>query len=168
MFSHADLHAHSVCILTIIRLVSSTQEKFHDYADVVARVKIPTVLEPLLGITIACLPFFPPAIKKVTGRTDKDTHPQIRNALSSGVARMRLKRSMKSSTSQGSSDDPSPLTDLDLEAKGTQNHITGPTSGKDEYVFGEYCDQYAGARIPPQSSSIMVEHDFEVRSDEVK
>ena len=75
---------------------------------------------------------------------------------------------MKSSTLQSSSDDSSPLTDLDIEAKGTQNHITGPTSGKDECIFGGYCDQYARARIPPQSSSIMVEHDFEVRSDEVK
>ena len=168
MFSQADIHTHSVCIVSIFRLVSFTQEESHDYAYAVAMNIIPTMLEPLLGITIACLPFVPPVIKKLTGRMDEENHPQIRNVLSSSMARMRLKRSMKSSTLQNSCGDSSPLTDLDLEAKGNQKHITGPTSGKDEYMFGGYCDRYTGVRMTPQSSSIMVEHNFEVRSDEVK
>ena len=74
---------------------------------------------------------------------------------------MRLKRS-KSLTLQ-SSDDSSPFTDL--EAKGTRNHITG-RSDKYDYMFQGY-GQYAGVRILPQSSSMVVQ-DLEVRSDEVK
>ena len=137
---------HSVCVVTIIRLILSTQLRLNDYTYSIAKISIPTILEPLLGIIIACLPIFPPAIKKLTGRMER-THPQIRDVLSSSMARMRLKRS-KSSTLQ-SSDDSSPLTDL--EAKGTQNHITGPSN----YMFEGY-GQYAGVDCR------------EIHSDEVK
>ena len=74
---------------------------------------------------------------------------------------MRLKRS-KSVTLQ-SFDDSSPFTDL--EAKGTRNHITG-RSGKYDYMFQGY-GEYAGVRMPPQSSSMVVQ-DLEVRSDEIR
>ena len=77
------------------------------------------------------------------------------------MARLRMKRS-KSSAFQ-SLDDSSPLTDL--EAKGTQNHITG-SSGKLDGVF-EGHGNLAGVRMPPQSS-IMVERNLEVRSDDAR
>lgn len=159
VFSSANIYMHSVCVVTIIRLILSTLIRLDDFTYSIARISIPTILEPLLGIIIACLPISPPAFKALTGRIKKTL--QIRNVLSSSMARMRFKRS-ESSTLQNS-DDSSPLTDL--EAKGTQNHITGP-SGKYDYLFEGY-GQYAGVRMPPQSS-IMIEQALEVRSDEAK
>ena len=143
-----------------MRLVLSTQVKLDDYTYSIARVAVVTLLEPLLGIIVACLPIFPPAVTKMVSHMRK-THPEIRNVLSSSMARLRMKRS-KSSAFQ-SLGESSPLTDL--EAKGTQNHITGP-SGKPDGTFEGYGD-LAGFRIPPQSS-IMVESDLEVRSDDAK
>ena len=160
MRSEADLNDHSVCVVTIIRLVFSTQIDLEDYTYSIARVGILTLLEPLLGIIVACLPIFPPAIAKVVAYMRK-TRPETRNVLSSSMARLRMKRS-KSSAFQ-SLDDSSPLSDL--EAKGTQNHITG-SSGKPDGVF-EGHGNLAKIRIPPQSS-IMVERNLEVRSDDAK
>ena len=117
-----------------------------------------TLLEPLLGIIVACLPIFPPAVTKVVAHMRK-THPETRNVLSSSMARLRMKRS-ESSAFQ-SLDESSPLTDL--EAKRTQNHITGP-SGKPDGMLEGYGNL---AEIPPQST-IMVERDLEVRSDDAK
>ena len=77
------------------------------------------------------------------------------------MARLRMKRS-KSSAFQ-SLDESSPLSDL--EAKGTQNHITG-SSGKPDGMF-EGHGNLAEIRMLPQSS-IMVERNLEVRSDEAK
>ena len=119
-----------------------------------------TLLEPQLGIIVACLPLFPPAIKKVVAHIRK-TDPETRNVLSSSMARLRMKKS-KSSAFE-SLGDSSPLTDL--EAKRTQNHITGSNGKPDSMVEGH--DNSAAIRIPPQSS-IMVESDFEVRSDDAK
>ena len=101
-----------------------------------------TLLEPLLGIIVACLPLFPPAIKKIVAHMSK-TDPETRNVLSSSMARLRMKRSKRSAFH--SLGDSFPLTDL--EAEGTQNHITGP-SGKPDGTFEGYGD-LAGFRIPP-------------------
>ena len=160
LYNGADLNEQSVCVVTIIRLVLSTQVNLDDYTYSIARVGIVTLLEPLLGIIVVCLPVFPPAIKKVVAHMSK-TDPETRNVLSSSMARLRMKRS-KSSAFQ-SLGDSSPLTDLD--GKGTRNHITGP-SVKPDGIFEGY-GNLAGSRIPPQSS-IMVERDLEVRSDDAK
>ena len=160
VFGGANLVIYSVCVVTIIRLVFSTQVKLDDYTYSVARVGVVTLLEPLLGIIVACLPIFPPAIKKIIDYM-KSTHPETHNVLSSSMARLRLKRS-KSSSFQ-SLEDSSPL--RDLEAKGTQNHITGP-SGKPGYRFESY-GKPAESTVLPQSS-IMVEQNLEVRSDEAR
>ena len=89
------------------------------------------------------------------------TDPETRNVLSSSMARLRMKRS-KTSAFQ-SLGDSSPLTDFG--GKGTQNHITG-SSGKPDGVVEGYGNS-DGYRVPPQSS-IMVERDLEVRSDDAK
>ena len=158
LYSEADLNEYSVCVVTIIRLVFSTQLNLDDYTYSIAKVGVVTLLEPLLGIIVACLPIFPPAVTKVVAHMRK-THPETHNVLSSSMARLRMNRS-KSSAFQ-SLDDSSPLTSL--EAKRTQNHITGP-SGKPDGMFEGYGNL---AEIPPQSS-IMVERDLEVRSDDAK
>ena len=153
----ADLSEYSVCVVSMIRLVIYMHIYLNDlYSQ--AWINVVSLLEPLIGIVVACLPLFRPAIRKVVDHMRK-TKPETRNVLSSSMARLRMKRS-KSSAFQ-SLVDLFPLTDL--EAQGTQNRITGPR-GKPDEVFEGYGD-LAGFRIPPQSS-IMVERDLEVRSDD--
>ena len=135
--------------------------RIDDYTDSLAKIGVVGSLEPLIGIIVACLPLFPPAIKKIISHFKK-THPETRNVLSSSMARLRQKRS-KSSAFQ-SLDDSFPL--ADLEAKGTQNHITGP-SGKPDRSFESY-GKLARMGMPPPQASIMVEQDLEVRSDDAK
>lgn len=158
--SGADIQVHSVCIITIIRLILSTQLQLDDYTYDISAISVVTIMEPLLGIIIACLPFFPPAIKKLAGQM-KRTDSEKRNVLSSSMARLRLKRS-KSSASPGF-DDTFPLTNL--EDKGIQNRITGPSRRLD--YMSEGYGQFAEVRIPPLSS-IMVEQEWEVRSDKAR
>ena len=138
----------------------TTKVNQHELTNTIARVTLVTLLEPLLGIVVACLPLFPSAIKKVLTHMRK-SDPETRNVLSSSMARLRMKRS-KSSAFQ-SLGDSFPLTEL--ETKGTQNHITGPI-GKPDGILEGY-GSLAGSRIPPQSS-IMVERDLEIRSDDAK
>lgn len=138
----------------------TTQINLDDYTYDIAKAIIVSLLEPLLGIIVACLPLFPAAVKKVATHIRK-TDPETPNVLSSSMARLRLKRA-KGSAFQSLSDSFS-LTDLDV--RGTQNHVTGP-SGKPDDIFEGY-GKLAGLRIPPQSS-IMVERDLEVRSDDAK
>ena len=144
-----------MCIVTLIRLILSVQIKLDSYSRDLLKISIVTILEPLLGIIVACLPIFPPAIKKITARSEESY------VLSSAVARLRLKRS-KSSASKNC-DDSFPLTEL--EEKRTRNHITGP-SGKPDDVSGSH-GRFDGVEIPPQSS-IRIEQDWEVRSDQAR
>ena len=89
MFSGADPCSHSVCVVTVIRLYA--QMKIKDYVNNMAIVSILSILEPLLGIIIACLPLFRPTIKKVASRV-KGIKSETPNVFSSTVARLRLKR----------------------------------------------------------------------------
>ena len=160
VLSGADVYVHSVCVVTLILLILSTQLRLDDYTYTILKVSIVTVLEPLLAIVIACLPLFPPALKRTMGAVRK-TKSETPIALSTTLARLRVKRS-KSSAFQ-SLDDSFPLTEL--EGKRTQNHISGP-NGKLDYV-SECYGKIRGMSMPPQPS-ILVERDWEVRSDEVK
>lgn len=160
MFRKADLYAHSVCLVTIIRIIFSAQLNVDDYTYDIAKISIVTTLEPLLGIIAACLPLCRPTLRKATGHMKK-TSPETRDALSSSMARLRLKRS-KVSTFQRS-DDCFPLTDL--EDNRTHNHITGPSNKPDSLV--SICSRHAGAGIPLQCS-IKIQKTWEIRSDEPK
>ena len=147
-----------MCIITIIRLVLSIHLNLDDFTYEVLKLTIVTSLEPLLGIVIACLPFFPPVIRKIAAYY-RNNKIKTRNVLSSSIARLRAKRS----SAFRSIDDSFPLPDLE-EAK-TQNHITGP-SRKHDHDFGGY-GQFAVAANYPQSV-IVVAQDWEVRSDEAR
>ncbi len=160
MLRGADSYVHSVCVVTLIRLILSIQLRLDDYTYSILKVSIVTVLEPLLAIIIACLPLFPPALKRTIGAMRK-TKSETPIALSTTMTWLRVKRS-KSSAFQ-SVDDCFPLTDL--EGKRTQNHISGP-NGKLDYVSEGY-GKIHGISMPPQPS-ILVERDWEVRSDEAK
>lgn len=155
MFSGTDTHVHSVCAITIIRLVLSIHLNLDDFTYSIAKIGIVTTLEPLLGIIIACLPFFPPALKKMSGHMK--TKPEIWNVLSSAMARLRSKRSENSTFQRF--DDSYPLTDL--ENNNTHNHITGISSEPDS--LDRNYRELAGAK--PQSA-IKVDFGWEVRSDE--
>ena len=139
---------YSVCVVTLIRLILSTRLKFDDVTYNYARISIFTVLEPLLGIIIACLPLSRPAIKKVICYV-KNTPPETPNVLSSTMARLRLKRSKGSAFQRFDNS----LLFTDLENNRTQNNITGPSS-ESEYSLKDF-GQGAATRIPPQSSVII-------------
>lgn len=131
-----------VCVVTIIRLVLSAQLNLNDFTYDIAKIAIPTLLEPLLGIIAACLPLFPPAFRKVTGGMRNGNREQ-RNILSSGIARLRLKRSRISTL--GSFGDSFPLTDL--EDNKSEIPISGPSGKHDPWI--EHRSHFAGVGVPP-------------------
>ena len=149
MLIRADLSVHRVCVVTIIRLILSTQLELNDNTYDILKLSIVAIVEPLLAIIVACLPFFPLAIECLMGRMreSRSVSPKI---FSSNVARLRLKRS--NSAAFQSLDDSLPLTNP--QAKRTQNQITGPSGKPDDMLKGY--GGLAGVSIPPQSS-IMVE-----------
>ncbi|CAD6591822.1 MAG: hypothetical protein ASARMPREDX12_005452 [Alectoria sarmentosa] len=148
-----------ICAVTIIRLVLATRLNMDDFTYDIARIGMVSMLEPLLGITIACLPLFPPAFKKVTGRLDATGSGGTPNVLSSSVARLRAKRSKNSDFEKFNDSDL--LTDL--EENRIENHISGPKSQPDYAIDGG--SPFADFEVPPLSA-IKVEQDWEVRSDE--
>ena len=150
-FCGADFDFDRVCIVTIARLILVKQLQVKDYAHDILKISIFSVLEPLLGIIVACSPLFPPAIKNITAKS-----PKIYIPSSSVVARMRSKRSKRL-------DDSLPLTDV--EETRTQTHQTDSRSKSDD-VSGS-CGQSDGIGVSPQSS-IRVERDWEVRSDRAR
>ena len=157
MFGGADHHVHSVCIVTIIRLALSIQINLDDFTYDVTRISIVTQLEPLLGIIIACLPTFPPAVKKLTGHI-KTTNPKTRNVLSNSVARLRLRRAKDSTFKQF--DDSVLLTDL--ENNRAFDHVVGPSDRSDYSVKG---NMPLGGFESPQQSPIIFEKDLDVQSE---
>ena len=116
-----------------------------------------TDLEPLLGITIACLPLFPPVFKKIFGAKDG---PDSRNVLSSSLARLRSKSTKNAAFRKF--DDSYPLTNV--EGSRTENQITGvgtmSSSVNDDCTRNEEGETYG----PP---TIKVKQGWEVRSDKI-
>lgn len=156
-FSGTDVYVRSVCAITIIRLVLSINLNLEDFTYSLAKIGIVTILEPLLGIIIACLPLFPPALKKIGGHMKTD--PGTPNVLSSAMARLRSKRSENSTFQRV--DDSYPLTELENNTT-THNCITGKSSKQDS-LDRDYRG-LAGAIAPPESA-IMVDVGWEVRSN---
>lgn len=157
VFNGADCCSHSVCAVTVICLFAQLKDK--DYVDNIPLVIIMSILEPLLGIIVACLPLFRPTIKKVASHM-KGARSETPNVISSTMARLRLKRA-KGSVIQRF-DDSLLLTGLDDHR--TQAHSTGP--------IGHVCSlegdvTASGTRNSPQSSNT-VKQDLEVRSGEAK
>ena len=147
---------HSVCIFTVIRLAFSVRIDLDDFAYDIERIGIMTELEPLLGIIIACLPTFPPAVKKLAGHI-KTTNPKAPNVLSNSVARLRLRRAKDSTFKQF--DDSVLLTDL--ENTRAFDHVSGPSDRSDYSVEGQ---MPSSGFETPQQSPILFEKDQDVRS----
>ena len=116
----------------MIRLALSVHFNLDDFAYDTARIGIVTEMEPLLGIIIASLPTFPPAIKKLTGHI-KSPNSETRNVLSSTMVRLRLRRAKDSGSKR--CDDSVLLTDL--ENNRDFDHISGPTDRSDYSVEGK-------------------------------
>lgn len=53
----------SICILTLTRILATFYYDVHEYTEQAALVSLITGLEPILGVTIACLPFMPLVLK---------------------------------------------------------------------------------------------------------
>ena len=58
----------SICVITILRIVFAVQFNYDDVTYDYSKISITTVLEPVLGILVACLPMFPPVFKGCVGR----------------------------------------------------------------------------------------------------
>ncbi|KAK3167522.1 hypothetical protein OEA41_010649 [Lepraria neglecta] len=149
-----------VCIIKILRIVLGAQIQIDDFTYDLAKLAIVTDLEPLLGITIACLPLFPPTFNRLFGLKKQ---PDSRNVLSSSLARLRSRR-MKNSAF-GKFDDSYPLTDI--EGLRTQNHITGLGSKPSSVNNDEDVRDVENQTFSPSTSTIKVKQDWEVRSDKV-
>ena len=83
------MNHYSVCAITITRLVLSSRIKSNNITYGFTRIAIFRDLEPLLGIIVACAPFFPTTLKVMLGRKTKLPSP---NALSNGFARTNNQR----------------------------------------------------------------------------
>ena len=146
-----------MCIITSLRIVLGSQIELDDFTYILAKLAIVTDLEPLLGITIACLPLFPPMFKKVFGAKEEQ---DSRNVLSSSLARLRSKSPKGSAFRRF--EDSYPLTDV--ERSRTENQITGTgshvSSLNDDGVKIE-------RRDTDYPSTIKVKQGWEVRSDKV-
>ena len=142
---------HSVCIVTMIRLALSVQFDQDDFAYDVARIGIVTELEPLLGIIIASLPTFSPAIKKFSGYI-KPPNSETRNILTSTMVRLRLRRAKDSTFKRF--DDFVLLTDL--EDNRAFDHVSGPSDRSNYSVEGKMPSSGFEA---PQLSPITFEKD---------
>lgn len=160
MCGEAYFDVERVCVVTIIRLVLSAQLNLDDFTYKIAKIGIPTLLEPLLGIIAACLPLFPPAFRKVMGEM-KTGNSEQRNFLSSSIARLRLKRSRISTFE--SLGDSFPLTDL--ENNKSEIPISGPSGKHDSWIADR--TQLADAGIP-SPASFQIEQHWQVRSDEAR
>jgi len=133
--------------------VFAAQLDVDDFTYAFVKTGITTVLEPALGIFIACLPMFPPTFRKMLhGKNEQDS----RDVLSSSNRRLRSK-SVKRSSVFRRLDDSYPLTDL--ENSRAENEIAGPDSQAVEHSTD------LGVEIYPRSM-INVKKKWDVRSDE--
>ena len=110
---------HRVCGVSILRSVVGSRLDLDDFTYSEAKVDIITHLEAFLAIIVACLPIFPPTLKRMLrGKIIPDT----RNVISSSVARLRSKGSKPRKFRKF--DDLYPLTDLE-GGTGTRDEING-------------------------------------------
>lgn len=142
----------------MIRLILSARYRVDDLTYNFARIYIFTILEPLLGIIIACLPLFRPVIRKAT-ESIRNTHTETPNVLSSSMARIRLMK-LKGSAIKRFDDS---LLFTDLEDNRIKSHVTGPSSGSE--CSTDERRQAAVIGIPP-GSSIRIDRAWDVRSEE--
>ena len=78
----------SICVVTILRIVTAAQFDIDDFTYGFAKLAIWTDLEPTLGMVNACLPVIQPALIRVLGSR---RHECKTSFISSSVARLRSK-----------------------------------------------------------------------------
>lgn len=147
-----------VCIITSLRTWLGSIIDVSDFTYDLGRLAIVTDLEPLLAIIVACLPLFPPVMKRLFLRGKE---PESRTPLSSSLARLRSKGNKNSMFRKF--EDSYPLTDL--EGTRTENHITRSDS-KPESLRNDKATNI-DVEMGPRST-IQVEQGWEVRSDKVR
>ncbi len=142
-------------MITILRIVFATEFDIEDFTYSMGKIIIVTALEPLLGTIIACLPIFPPTLKRAFRRTNGSQPPTV---ISSSVARLRSK-SLNRSVFRRFYDSYS-LTDL--EDGRTETRITSAGS-RSSSTLG-----VPVAKLEPEldlQSSIKVKQGWDVRSE---
>ncbi|CAF9942357.1 hypothetical protein IMSHALPRED_003637 [Imshaugia aleurites] len=148
-----------ICAITTIRVILAVHFKINDFTNGIARIGIVTTLEPLLGIIVACLPMFPPALKRIFGSVKKIS-PETQHGLSSSMVRLRPERSKNSTPNRF--DESWLLTDLENNRIGLP--VSGPSSKPNSLI--REGSQSVGTEMPPQSS-ITVRHEWVVRSEAI-
>ena len=103
--------------MTILRIVFAVQFDVHDITYAYYRVSVTTVLEPVLGIIVACLPMFPSAFNKGRVGGECDEHDDSGKMLSSGTTRFCSNNGMRRSRNVAGLDDSYPLVELETESK---------------------------------------------------
>lgn len=162
-WADADLfHPYSVCAITTIRVILASQLDIDDYTHSIARIGIVTTLEPILGIIVACLPLFPPALKVIFGRV-KRTSPVTHDTISSSIARLRLRKSKESPFDRF---DDYLLTDHENQT--IEHVVTGPSKKPDSSArsSGQPAELDEVKILP--LNSITIRHDWEVRSESAR
>ncbi len=144
-------------MVTVLRIVFAAQFDVNDITYDYMKVCITTVLEPILGIILACLPMFPPAFKECLGGERKQDSQKVRS-----VSTIRLHSNrMKKSPGFPGLDDSYPLTDLDSGL--TESEVNGLDS-RASSVGGEHNTESRFKAKP--ESMIRIERGWEVRTDE--
>ena len=143
-------------MISIIRVVIAAQFNMNDFTYDIAKASIVTGLEPCIGLIAACLPMFPPTLRKIRdGKKSLDS----RDYVSGTVARLRSINSKKPAFR--TMEDQYPLTDL--EELEIQNEVAGPDSMPDslidDYNRNTKSEMYA-------QSTIKIGEYGEVRSNE--
>ena len=149
---------YSVCAITTARLVLSSRITTGDITYKLARIAIFRDLEPLLGIIVACGPFFRTVFKAMLGHKPKIPSP---NALSSGFAkannqRVRNIRLHSYGSSQFS-------TNAAVEGGMSETHITSLSPQTRCILQRRAIDPWQGIAEP---TSITVNRGWEVRINE--
>ena len=146
---------YSVCAITITRLILSSRFKPENIIYEGARIGIFRDLEPLLGIIVACAPFFRTTFKVMAGHNPKSASP---NPPSSGFARtnnlrVRNFRLQTDGSSQFS-------TEMSVKGGISETQITSPSPQARCFLQRTATDPWQGIDAP---TSITVKRGWEVK-----
>ncbi len=144
-------------MVTVLRIVFAAQFDVNDITYDYMKVSITTVLEPILGIILACLPMFPPSFKECLGGERKQDSQKVRS-----VSTIRPhSNGMKQSPGIPRLDDSYPLADL---GSGLAESEVNGFDSRASSVGSEHNTESRFKANP--ESMIRIERGWEVRTDE--
>ena len=144
-------------MVTVLRIVFAAQFDVNDITYDYMKVSITTILEPILGIILACLPMFPPAFKECLGGERKQDSQKV-----CSVSTIRLhSNGMNQSPGFPGPDDSYPLADLDSGL--TESEVNGSNSRATSIGVKHSTESRFEAN---PEAMIRIERGWEVRTEE--